>query len=431
MEIPVPDDDVELAEWLVAEWDEGRGTSKSHLERIVWDDGASHGRRFDRFVRQTLGVETARSSKQTDRLAELENQVRALGGRPVGMPAKPWEEQLQHARAAALAALRIWNDPIATFRTGSFSLNLVTAWNSLAIAILQKGGTEWRELDDTGQPTLLGELEKSKGTSELVEDAFGGPENRGLRENVESWIAIRNSVAHRHLPGLDLIVIPLAQASLLNFEEQLATVFGKGFALGGALSVPLQLTGFRDPGVLKSVKALQRSLPLDIQSLLNGIGGGDEDLLRDPTFMLRVAFIPAVPPSGRSPDAVAYFARPGEVPEELAAALHEYVVLPKVIRPPRPNLIATQVVDEVQRRIRFRFTTAMHTEATRSLGVRARPEQGGPDKVDERYCEYVSSVKRHLYNKDWVERLVSELSDPDRFEVVTGRTPIPIGNQPG
>lgn len=421
-----PGDDVELAEWLLAEWDEGRGTPKSQLERQVWNDGASHGRRFDRFVRQVLGVETTRPSKQSDRIADLENQVRSLGGRPRGVAPEVWEEQLQHARAAALSALRIWNDPIATFRTGSFSLHLVTAWNSLAIAVLQKTGGEWRELNADGEVVDIGGLEKARGTPELVGDAFPGAENHGLRSNVEFWTSLRNKVAHRHLPALDSIVIPYAQSALLNFEQRLSDEFGPEFQLAEALAVPLQLSGFRDPGVLRSVKALQRSLPLDVQAFLSEIAGGDPELLRDPTFMLRVAFIPAVPSSGRSPDAVAYFARPGEVPEELADALDHYVVLPKVVRPPRPNLIATQVVKEVQPRIPYRFTVTMHTEATYRLGVRSRPGDGGPEKVDATYCEYVSSVKRHLYNRDWVERLVRELSDAETFEAATGRSPIDV-----
>jgi hypothetical protein len=77
----LPDDEIELAEWLLSEWDEARGQATSQLERRVWNDGASHGRRFDRFIRQVLGVETTRPSKQSDRIAELENQVRSLGGR--------------------------------------------------------------------------------------------------------------------------------------------------------------------------------------------------------------------------------------------------------------------------------------------------------------------------------------------------------------
>jgi len=45
-------------EWLVARWDEGRGATKSQLECLVWDGGAAHGRHFDRFVRQVLGIAT-------------------------------------------------------------------------------------------------------------------------------------------------------------------------------------------------------------------------------------------------------------------------------------------------------------------------------------------------------------------------------------
>ena len=58
------DNDVLLAEQLLAEWDEGRGASKSEIERRVWGDGGAHGRRFDRFIRQTLGVATSKPSKQ-------------------------------------------------------------------------------------------------------------------------------------------------------------------------------------------------------------------------------------------------------------------------------------------------------------------------------------------------------------------------------
>ncbi len=270
----------------------------------------SHGRRFDRFIRQVLGIETTRPSRQSDRIADLENQVRSLGGRPRGVVPMLWEEQLQHARAAALSALRIWNDPIASFRTGSFSLHLVTAWNGLAIAVLQKNGGEWRELAPDGAQSAIGGFEKA-GWSDLVAEAFPDPENHGLRSNIEYWVSLRNAVARRHLPALDSIVIPQAQSALLNFEKQLSDVFGDGYQLAGALSVPLQLSGFHDPGVLRSVKALQRSLPFDVQAFLSQVAGSDQQLLGDPTFILRVAFIPAVPPSGRNPDAVAFFARPG------------------------------------------------------------------------------------------------------------------------
>jgi hypothetical protein len=41
--------------------------------------------------------------------------------------------------------------------------------------------------------------------------------------------------------------------------------------------------------------------------------------------------------------------------------------------------------------------------------------------VNENYCEYVSSVKRHLYNQAWVDLLVERLATPDEFERTTGK----------
>ncbi len=59
--------DVELARELLAEWDQGKVASKSQIEIRVWDDATSHGRRFDRFIRRTLGETTSRASRQTER----------------------------------------------------------------------------------------------------------------------------------------------------------------------------------------------------------------------------------------------------------------------------------------------------------------------------------------------------------------------------
>ncbi len=414
-----------LARQLLAEWDEGRGSSKSQIERRVWGDGGAHGRRFDRFVRQVLGVATTRPSRQTNRIDLLEAQLRRLGVAPQGQDLDEWEAQLQHGRHAAMAALRAWNDPTASFRSQSFALLFVTAWNSVALALLQQSGREWRELDNSGRPVCIDGRDRAKETGDLVAAAFSGERYHGLRRNVEFWIGLRNQVAHRNLPALDAVVIPQAQAGLVNLEAVLDEHFGKEYLLADVLSVPLQLSGFRDPGVLASVKKLQGSLPLDVQNYLAGQSQLNDELLDDATYMLRVTFLPMVPASGRGPDVVAYFVKPGEVSEELRQALKEYTVLPKVVTPPRPNLIATQVIESVRDRIPYKFTSTMHTAAARNLKI--RPAKGAPDETvtDTRYCEYVGSVKRHLYNQAWVERLVSELSSPDGFRSATGVEPHP------
>jgi len=423
-------DEIALAEALLAEWDEGRGTSKSQIEIRVWDDPTSHGRRFDRFIRRTLGVPTNRPSKQSDRVAELKRQVRQLGGIPAGTRLKEWEIQLDNARAACLAALRAWNDPTSSFRTSAFSLLFIAAWNGLALAMLQKAGTEWRELTSTGKPVVVDGREKALTTGELVAAALPEQTHRGLRMNVEFWLGLRNQVAHRHLPPLDVLIIPQAQAGLLNFENVLAEKFGSDFVLGEALSIPLQLSGFRDPGVLASVRRLQSSLPLDVQTFLSDVTKDDPDLGADPTFMLRVAFVPAVPASGRNPDAVAYFVRPGEVPDDLAELINQHAVVPKVSRTPRPNLSAKQVIAAVCDQIPWRFTTTMHTKVSRDLGVRPKTSSGDQSVTDGRFCEYVPAAKLHLYNQAWIDRLVEALKTEDEFRTTLGVDPIARPTEP-
>lgn len=419
------EEDIELARELLVQWDEGRGISKSQLEIKTWDDATSHGRHFDRFISKTLGVPTSRRSRQTDRITDLEDQVRGLGRHPIGSEPPEWEVQLQHARNACLQALRVWNDPVATFRTGSFAALFVTAWNSLAIAVLQQGDREWRELDPDGEPVRVdGGVEKARDTRVLIDDAFDGDQRYGLRQNVNFWVDLRNAVVHRSLPALDATVIPHAQAGLLNIEQTIVAGFGEVYSLGESLAVPLQLSGFRDPGVLASRKLLFSSLPLDVQAVLSRAEAGDPELLADPTFMLRVAFIPAVPSSGRNPDAVAYFVRPGEVPEELEENLDRYVVLAKPQRSACTHR-AGHVVAEVTRRTGFKFHWAHHSAAARLLGAWP-PEPEVTQTVDPRLAEYNSAFKGWLYSQAWIDLIVERVSTEDDFREVTGLAPTRI-----
>ena len=115
----------------------------------------------------------------------------------------------------------------------------------------------------------------------------------------------------------------------MNFENVIVREFGPSFAIAERLSVPLQLSGFRDPGVLASRKKLQASLPLDIQLLLAQPELDHPALGSDDTFLLRVAFIPVVPSSTNSPDAIAYFVKPGEVPDAISESIEQYLVPPQ------------------------------------------------------------------------------------------------------
>ena len=193
------ENDEALATRLYTEWDHGRGTSKSALERRTWNDGRSHGRRFDRFIFNHLGINTAKRSKQTSRIKDLESQVRSLGRHPVGTEPSEVERQLIQSREACLAALRVWNDPVASFRTGSFSLLFVAAWNSLLLALAIRDGIEWRELNEDGTSVSTDGVEHSIGTRELLKPH---PARRGPLTGQERISAVGSRSETRWLTGI-------------------------------------------------------------------------------------------------------------------------------------------------------------------------------------------------------------------------------------
>ena len=414
--------DKELAQKLYDEWDQGRGTSKSELERRTWNDGSSHGKRFDKYIKENLGLPTTNPSKQTVRIQELERQVRSLGQHPINT--NPSEEliQLQHAREACLSALQIWNDPAKPFRTGAFSLLFVTAWNSLLLAILLRKGEEWRELDKTGKPIIKEGLEKSLSTHELTNRALAGNEWLGTRKNTKLWIELRNKVAHRHLPILDVYVIPYAQSGLLNFERVLVKEFGEEYSLSNQLSVPLQLSGFSDPDFIAELKAKHAGLPMEIQALLSRAESVSSELLSDPTYLLRITFIPVVPSSGTSPDAVVHFVKPGTISAEMINNLTDTVVIPKLVKSKRPEYGAQYVVDEVCKRIQFKFNRNDRARVGRFFNV--RPKKGADKTINERYCEYIRASKIYVYNNAWINKVVDQLSTPEGYRQATGREPV-------
>lgn len=417
----VSKEDQTLAESLLARWDWGTGESKSELEREVWDDGSSHGRRFDRFIFRALGISTKKSAKSTTQIEDLERQIRSLGAHPVTRVAADWELQLAHSRQSMLAALRLWNDPTASSRTGAFSLLLVTAWNALALARLQRDDREWRKLDDKGAPVLVDGVPQAIDTRDAIDLAFPGDGLRGIRENLRLWIDLRNAAAHRYLPILDLSIIPEAQAAALNYENVVVETFGAEYALQENLSVPLQLSGFRDPGVLASRKKLLAALPLDVQALLSRTESELPDLLGDPTYRLRIAFVPVAMASGNAADAIAHFVKPGEVPEDLDEALSQVVVISKTLvdKCRHGGRTTTKAIATA---IPFKLTEADHKRVGQALQVRSA--DGKPDRtLKPEYAKYVEAAKIYTYSDGWIDLAIKELSNADRFNELVGHAP--------
>lgn len=423
------DQDQELAREMLARFQAGE--SKSALEIEYWDDATSHGKRFTGFIRKHLGVETESRSRQTAELDRLQKLLRRSGISPSPAGDLSTEDRLiAKGREAALAAVRHYNDPTAGFRTDGFIVWMIIAWNCLLQAILERNGVDYYERDEEGRIIEVDGRAKVKGTWEILSLALAEPEYRPLRCNIDFFLGLRHLIEHRYIPALDPMVASEAQAMLLNFETIIIRSFGEEAALGSQLTVPLQLSALRPEGQLTSLKELESQIPVDVMDFLaRHRQDVPAEVLRSHQYALPLFFVPVTANRERAADAVVNFVRPGEVPKEVEDTLRRVTVVPK----PKPMPVVsadllrpTEVVNLVAARLPFRFTMNSHSRCWRHYGVRPAHGVGEPASTDTEYCFWDKLSGGYGYTEAWVEKLVTDLSDPATYEAVIGVPPAPI-----
>lgn len=406
------------------------GEAKSQLEIEYWQNATSHGKAFTAHVKKWLGVETERKSGQTEQIDRLEGLLRAHGVSPseAGDLEEEWR-LVAKARESALAALRVYNDPLAGFRTETFIVLMVIAWNSIFQAMLERDGTDYYQRNPEGGLVVVDDRPKVLDTAALMALAIGGTEKRAVRANLDFFVRLRNLISHRYIPALDIAIVSEAQAMLLNFENLLTDQFGAESALGDRLAVPLQLSGFRNADALRSLKQAQAQLPVDVTDFLcRHRDEQPDEVVRSSEYALQVFFVSVAANRDRSADAVVTFVRPGEVSAEVEEQLQQAAVVTKPKQVPVASgdlLRASEVVNLVTERLPFRFTMDTHTRCWRHYGVRPPSGAGEKEAVDGRYCSFDRLSGGYGYTRAWVEKLVRDLSSPDTYEEVVGVPPTP------
>ena len=329
---------------------------------------------------------------------------------------------LAKSRESGLAAVCVYNDPDAGFRTETFIVLMVIAWNSLLQAMLERSNVDYYERDEYGAKVVVGGRGKVLGTWPLVQLALGDDEFRAARANLDFFLGLRDQISHRYLPALDVAVAGEAQAMLLNFENLLVAQFGEDAALGDRLAVPLQLSEFRNDGSLRSLRKAQTQLPADVSNFLASHRTGvDDDVLTSPEYCLRIFFIPVTANRERSADAVVRFVPPDKVTPEMEKQLSNIGVVTKRRITPVASadlLTPTEVVNLVAERLPYRFTMHTYTRCWKHYAVRPPSGSREPEATDDRYCRWDRLANGYGYTSAWVNKLVRDLSNEHNYRTV-------------
>jgi desulfoferrodoxin (superoxide reductase-like protein) len=350
---------------------------------------------------------------------------------PKGLP-QSVKDNIEKCRAAAIAAVDVYNRPGPRFRTAHYIVLIVLAWTALFHAIFyRKRMKPWykikgrnprgdRYVHIDGEP-------KHWDISECLKQHFGG-NNPPERKNLEFLIGLRNKIEHRHLPELDAGLYGECQAAILNLEELLTSEFGARYALAEQLAVSLQFTRLIPTEKRKAAKQLAAGVAKTVKDYVETFRGGlPSSILNSTKYSFSVFLVPKVANRKELADAAVEFVKVDEANKEELARLETLNVLIKEKHIPIANLSLhkpTQVVAKVQAKIPHKFTIASHTAAWHYFKVRPEAAAAKPEVTDAKYCVYDAVHKDYLYTDAWVEKLSNYLADPHAFQAVVGRAPV-------
>ena len=344
-------------------------------------------------------------------------------------PRKHWP-MVEASRDEASLAVRLYNDPAEVRSFEGFVVHMHLAWLYLLHAEFTRDDVDYRYwLRD--KPHRLEKVDGEPKRWELAKSAkerWPDPKHP-VRANLEFFIGLRNKVEHRYAKeqqALSAIVSGQAQALLLNYEQELSDQFGLGSSLATRLRFPLFVGSFTSEGERALLK-LRKKLPASLRAFIVEYHANlDSAVSDDPRYELRLRVLQELAPRS-DPDALAIqFTRYDDMTEDERAAAEKLGRKGKVIIKERIRNVAgadelspTQVVNAVQMRIPYRFTSDDFQRAWKALNVRPPTKAPHPERTDEKYCTYYPRHRDYGYRPAYVDKLVRECSTAAGFTKLT------------
>lgn len=153
------------------------------------------------------------------------------------------QELLGKSQEAALAAIRVFNDPQVGFKSETFMVLMIIAWTYLLHAYYRGKGVEYRHYRQgpkrrAFERTRFGahkywELER------CLNDG-SSPIDRDAANNLRFLIGLRHEIEHQMTRSLDGYLSGRYQACALNYNDYLKKLFGKKYALDKYLAYSIQ-----------------------------------------------------------------------------------------------------------------------------------------------------------------------------------------------
>lgn len=304
-------------------------------------------------------------------------------------------ELIGKSREAALSAVQSFNNPLRTFKTETFIVQMVIAWRSLLHAHFHQRRIEYRYYKLQGQRrrfqrTKSGEFKYWELEQCLKADECPLDETTSL--NLRFLIGLRNEIEHYVATNLDEAFSGQYLACCLNYERYICELFGKQYSLGDMAAFTLQ---FRDITLSRSITSSRPRMPSNIARYISEFYADlTEEQISSHNFRRRFMFVPVTVNKDAQANEVIEFVRADSDEAKAMIDAYRQVVLKEVERPKyRPGEIVGMMRDDGH----TRFSMHFHTQIWQAKDAK-NPGKGYGVKVSGQwfwYERWVEVVREH------------------------------------
>lgn len=204
-------------------------------------------------------------------------------------------ELLHKSREAALSAVQVFNNPLITFKSEIFIVNMHIAWTYLLHAYYRSKKIEYRYIQSIS-PSGRKRFDTTKSGAHKywgLEDCLNAPESpvdKDTSNNLRFLIGLRHEIEHQMTTRIDDALSARFQACCLNFNSLIKGLFGPEFGIDKYLAFSLQFTSLSEEQV-SALESYRDILPAHISKFVEGYDGElSEEEFNSPKYAYRVLF---------------------------------------------------------------------------------------------------------------------------------------------
>ena len=301
---------------------------------------------------------------------------------------------IRKSREAALNAVQTFNNPLTTFKTGTFIVLMNIAWLYLLHAYYRGEGVEYRYFDKGPQRR---KFRRTKSGTFIYWDLVqclnhnACPLDRSTKQNLKFLIGLRNEIEHHQSAGVDERFSGRYFACCLNYERYICDLFGKQHSLGEVIAFTLQFRDFTTPTPEESVAPLPSNVARYLRDFDSALS---EEDMKSQSFRRRFLFTPVMTSKNAQADEVIKFVTfDSDLGQEINAK-YQQVYLKEV---ERPKHLPSKIVKMMQEEGHTSFTMHRHIQLWRKMDAKNLGKGYGVQVASTWYWydRWIDEVRKH------------------------------------